>query len=132
MFFSTKTSPYLYLLSNFEAFGLFLGFNPLKISFTYILATLFGVPLRLSSVISIPNVYKISATFSSIISIFSASDNLNASSRIGVSALVDKWLSPIMSSIVLRFLSYFMLIAIECKISKRKGFIKNIYVLKIK
>ena len=49
IFFSTSISPYLYLFSKVEALGLFFGFNPLKISLTYISATLLGVPLILSS-----------------------------------------------------------------------------------
>ena len=88
MFFSTNISPYLYLLSKVEELGFLLGFNPPKISLTNILATLFGVPFRLSSVKSMPKVVKIFSTSFFIDSIFSSSEILKASALSGVSALV--------------------------------------------
>ena len=84
MFFSTNISPYLYLLSNVEELGFLFGFKPPKISLTNILATRLGVPFKLSSVKSKPNVFKIFSTSFLINSIFSSSEIAKASLRIGV------------------------------------------------
>ena len=87
MFFSTSISPYLNLFLKVEGIGFFSGFNPPKISFTYIFATLKGVPFKLSSVKSIPSISSISRTFSCITLIFSSSEISKASSLIGLSEL---------------------------------------------
>jgi len=60
MSFSTSISPYLYLFSKDDNLGILSGFNPLKISVTYIFATRRGVPLKLSSVKSNPKISSIS------------------------------------------------------------------------
>ena len=66
-------------------FDLFAGSRPLKISLTYICATLKGVPLRLSSCRSSPRVSMIFSKCQLIVLIFSSSVLSKASFRSGVS-----------------------------------------------
>ena len=106
MFFSTNISPYLYLFSKVEETGLFFGFKPPNISLTNIFATLFGVPFKLSSVKSIPNVNRIFLTSSSIASILSKSLILKASFLKGVSLEVPICSSPNSSITLLWFFKF--------------------------
>ena len=99
MSFSRSIWSYRYLFSNKATLGLLAGFSPLKISWTYILATLFGVPLRLSSVRSRPSVSIMALKCFSMMAIFSSSLLSKASGRKGVSVLVKACSSPISSSL---------------------------------
>ena len=94
---SLNASGDLPVFSNNEILGLFLGSKPPNISLTYIFATLYAVPFKLSSFKSNPNSFKIILKWFSIVFIFSKLDLSKAFSFNGVSIEKCSWLSPINS-----------------------------------
>ena len=77
--------------------GIFAGFNPWNNSFTYILATRRGVPLKLSSRKSMPKISIMALKCGVIAAIFSSSVLSKASARNGVSTEEALCSSPISS-----------------------------------